>query len=116
MLLKAFQETVSHTPSLPSKGRGRCDVSASALSSDLLCPYGQMRVAIGVDRRFLQVVTSGEHQREVGGWLTLPAILCSSLFFSFLIILFIYFWLRWVFVAVSGLLIVVASLVAEHGL
>ena len=29
---------------------------------------------------------------------------------------FIYFWLRWVFVAVCGLLIVVASLVAEHGL
>ena len=30
--------------------------------------------------------------------------------------LFIYFWLCWVFVAVHGLLIAVASLVAEHGL
>ena len=30
--------------------------------------------------------------------------------------LFIYFWLRWVFVAARGLFIVVASLVAEHGL
>ena len=30
--------------------------------------------------------------------------------------LFIYFWLHWVFVSVRGLLIVVASLVAEHGL
>ena len=29
---------------------------------------------------------------------------------------FIYFWLNWVFVAVSGLLTAVASLVAEHGL
>ena len=31
-------------------------------------------------------------------------------------ILFIYFWLCWVFVVVQGLLIAVASLVAEHGL
>ena len=31
-------------------------------------------------------------------------------------ILFIYFWLGWVFVAVRSLLIVVASLVVEHGL
>ena len=54
------------------------------------------------------------------------------IFFFFLINLFIYFWLRWVFVAVHGLslvaasggyssvvcrlLIAVASLVAEHGL
>ena len=30
--------------------------------------------------------------------------------------LFIYFWLRWVFVAVCGLLIALASLVAEHRL
>ena len=39
-------------------------------------------------------------------------------FLSFLIFinLFIYFWLRWVFVAMRGVLIVVASLVAEHGL
>ena len=29
---------------------------------------------------------------------------------------FIYFWLCWVFLAVRGLLIAVASLVAEHGL
>ena len=29
---------------------------------------------------------------------------------------FIYFWLRWVFIAAHGLLIVVASVVAEHGL
>ena len=44
--------------------------------------------------------------------------------FIFKINLFIYFWLRWVFVAahglslvaVSGLLIAVASLVVEHGL
>ena len=51
--------------------------------------------------------------------------MCSSdlVFFLFLN-KFIYFWLYWVFVAasglslvaVSGLLIVVASLVAEHGL
>ena len=57
----------------------------------------------------------------------------SDLFFFFLINLFIYFWLLWVFVAVRGLslvavsggysfivvhrlLIVVASLVAEHRL
>ena len=32
------------------------------------------------------------------------------------IYLFIYFWLRWVFVVVHGLLIAVASLVVEHGL
>ena len=32
------------------------------------------------------------------------------------LILFIYFWLRWVLVAVRGLLIAVASLVAEHEL
>ena len=30
--------------------------------------------------------------------------------------LFIYFWLRWVFLVVPGLLLAVASLVAEHGL
>ena len=33
-----------------------------------------------------------------------------------LFILFIYFWLCWVFVAVHGLLIAVASRAAEHGL
>ena len=46
------------------------------------------------------------------------------LFFGFLKFLFIYFWLHWVFVAAgglslvaaSGLLIVVASLAAQHGL
>ena len=32
------------------------------------------------------------------------------------IYLFIYLWLSWVFVAVRGLLVAVASLVAEHGL
>ena len=57
--------------------------------------------------------------------------LISHCFFCFLIILFIYFWLHWVFVAARGLslvaanggllfvavlLIAVASLVAEHGL
>ena len=36
--------------------------------------------------------------------------------FFFLIYLFIYFWLCWVFVAAHGLLIVVASLAAVHGL
>ena len=36
--------------------------------------------------------------------------------FFFNLFLLIYFWLRWVFAAVHGLLIVVASLVAEHGL
>ena len=40
----------------------------------------------------------------------LPAFLKFFLFFIF------YFWLRWVLVAVRGLLIAVASLVAEHGL
>ena len=51
----------------------------------------------------------------------------ASFFFFFLInlfILFIYFWLRWAFgaahglslVAASGLLVALASLVAEHGL
>ena len=30
--------------------------------------------------------------------------------------LYIYLWLRWVFIAVHGLLIAVASLMAEHGL
>ena len=37
-------------------------------------------------------------------------------FFLNLFILFIYFWLHWVFVAVHGLLIAVACLIAEHGL
>ena len=37
----------------------------------------------------------------------------SSFFFFFN---FIYLWVCWVFVAVLGLLIVVASLVEEHGL
>ena len=37
------------------------------------------------------------------------------LFFN-LFVLFIYFWLHWIFIVVSGLLIVVASFVAEHGL
>ena len=40
----------------------------------------------------------------------------STLFKFFFLNLFIYFLLHWVFVAVLGLLIVVASLVAEHGL
>ena len=38
------------------------------------------------------------------------------LFFCFLMYLFIYFWMLWVFVVVRGLLIAVASRVAEHGL
>ena len=42
--------------------------------------------------------------------------LSSSFFFFNKFILFICFWPRWVFVAVQGLLIAVASLVAEHGL
>ena len=37
-------------------------------------------------------------------------------FFFFFSFLLIYFWLCWVFVAVRGLLIAVASLVVEHGL
>ena len=42
---------------------------------------------------------------------------CFFIFFINLFDLFIfYFWLRWVFVAAWGLLIAVASLVAEHGL
>ena len=36
--------------------------------------------------------------------------------FFFFNYLFIYFWLHWVFVGLHGLLIAVASLVAEHGL
>ena len=36
--------------------------------------------------------------------------------FCFVFLIYFYFWLRWVFVAVHGLLIAVASLVAEHGL
>ena len=44
----------------------------------------------------------------------------TSLGFFFLIFfkiyLFIYFWLHWIFVAVRGLLIAVASLAVEHGL
>ena len=46
-------------------------------------------------------------------WLEWPIL------FIFLILKFIYlfiYWLRWVFVVVRGLLIAVASLVAEHGL
>ena len=44
--------------------------------------------------------------------------MCVFLFFNFLkkFILFIYFWLHWVFVAVRGLLIAVACLVAEYRL
>ena len=34
----------------------------------------------------------------------------------FRIFYFFYFWLHWVFVAVRGLLVAVASLVADHGL
>ena len=37
-------------------------------------------------------------------------------FLIYKFIYFIYFWLCWVFIVVRGLLIVVASLVAEHGL
>ena len=37
-------------------------------------------------------------------------------YFIYLFILINYFWLRWVFVAMCRLLIVVASLVVEHGL
>ena len=61
------------------------------------------------------------------------AVILGASFFCFFKILFIYFWLHWVFiavrglslvnrergllfVAVRGLLIVVASLVVEHGL
>ena len=40
---------------------------------------------------------------------------CIHIHVFFKINLFIYLWLRWVFVEVRGLLIVVASLVAEHG-
>ena len=46
----------------------------------------------------------------------LPCILSLPLYFFNFIYLFIYFWLRWDFVAVCGLLIALASLVAEHGL
>ena len=57
-------------------------------------------------------------------WLHTLWLLYYRLFKKNLFILFIYFWLRWVFVAAcslflvaaSRLLIVVASLVAEHGL
>ena len=38
------------------------------------------------------------------------------LFFLNLFIIYFYFWLHWVFVAVCGLLTAVASVVAEHGL
>ena len=56
--------------------------------------------------------------------MSLPLSLALEVLFFKLFILFIYFWLHWVFVAahrlslvaVCGLLIVVASLVAEHGL
>ena len=37
----------------------------------------------------------------------------NGMYFYFFLI---YFWLRWVFAAARGLLIVVASLVVEHGL
>ena len=60
-------------------------------------------------------------------------VLAGRLFFFFNLFIYFYFWLRWVFVAacrlfsscgeqgllffaVRGLLIVMASLVAEHGL
>ena len=36
-------------------------------------------------------------------------------FFNKFIVFFFYFWLRWVFIAVRGLLMAVASLIAEHG-
>ena len=36
--------------------------------------------------------------------------------YTFIYFLFIYFWVCWVFPAARGLLIAVASLVAEHGL
>ena len=51
-----------------------------------------------------------------------PVLAEVSLFFILfflkinLFILFIYFWLRWVFLAMCGVFIVMESLVAEHGL
>ena len=46
----------------------------------------------------------------------MPYIIPFNFFKINFIYLFIYLWLHWVFVAVHGLLIAVASLVAEHGL
>ena len=40
----------------------------------------------------------------------------SQLFFFFFFFNLFMFWLLWVFLAVHGLLIAVASLVAEHGI
>ena len=40
----------------------------------------------------------------------------GDIYIYFFFNLFFYFWLRWVFIVVHGLLIAVASLVAEHGL
>ena len=51
---------------------------------------------------------------EKPGWCEIDHFYTFSFFF--LNFLFIYFWLCWVFIAVRGLLIVVASPVVEHGL
>ena len=45
-----------------------------------------------------------------------PDFFFNSYIYLFILNLFIYFWLRWVFIVVRGLLIAVASLVAEHEL
>ena len=73
------------------------------------------RFLTGAGSGFLSVSVSGRQPLAViarivdKGW--------GSLVFCFinLFYLFIYYWLRWVFVAVRGL-IAGASLVAEHGL
>ena len=48
--------------------------------------------------------------------LHLSPVFVLFIFYFLIIYYYYYFWLCWVFVAVRGLLIAVASLVAEHGL
>ena len=50
-----------------------------------------------------------DHGRDPGSRMAEPTLHVLPFFFLNLFILFIYFWLRWVFVAVHGLSLVVAS-------
>lgn len=58
------------------QGAGKLGYFSINSNSSLLCPHGQMQVAIGVDQ---EISAGSDLQREVGNWLTLSAILSPSL-------------------------------------
>lgn len=61
------------------QGAGKLGYCSINSRSSLLCPHGQMQVAIGVDQ---EISAGSDLQREVGSWLTLSAILCPSLYLT----------------------------------